>query len=50
MAVNGEPFCGIYEESRLKPGWLKTSQGAVNNLADYKRILRSNLNPLPALQ
>ena len=50
MTVSGEPFHGIYEESRLKPGWLKTSQGPVNNLADYKRILRSNLNPLPALQ
>ena len=50
MTVNGEPFRGIYEETRLKAGWLKTSQGPVNNLADYKRILRSNLNPLPPLQ
>ena len=46
MTLEEDAFPGVYEETRLRPGWIKTSQGPVNNLADYKRIVRSPLNPV----
>ena len=46
MTIDGIPFPGVYEETRIRPGWIPTSQGPVNNLADYKRILKSPLKPL----
>ena len=49
MTLEGNVFPGLYEETRLRPGWIKTSQGPVNNLADYKKITKSTIKPIEQL-
>ena len=44
MTPEGEPFQGVFEETMLRPGWLRTPEGPVNTLADYNRIVKPFLH------
>ena len=44
MTPAGEPFQGIFEETMLRPGWLRTPEGPVNTLAEYNRIIKPFLH------
>ena len=42
-SLDGIPYHMLVEETRLKPGWVQTTRGPVNNLADLVKISRTNL-------
>ena len=42
-SLDGIPYHMLVEETRLKPGWIHTIKGPVNNLADLVKISRTNL-------
>ena len=44
MTPDGKPFQGVFEETMLRPGWLRTPEGPVDTLADYNRIVRPFLH------
>ena len=44
MTLDGKILQGIYEHVRLKPAVIRTNQGNVQNLADLKQIMNTNLN------
>ena len=48
MTPDGKPFMDIFEETMLRPGWLRTPEGPVNTLAEYNRIVKPLLSSLPA--
>ena len=45
MTLDKQKFRGAFEETMLRPGWLRTPEGPVNNLADYLRIMQPLLKP-----
>lgn len=45
MTLDKQKFRGAFEETMLRPGWLRTPEGPVNNLADYLRIMKPLLKP-----
>ena len=45
MTIDKQKFRGIFEETMLRPGWLRTPEGPVNNFADYLRIVKPLLQP-----
>ena len=45
MTIDKQTFRGLFEETMLRPGWMRTPEGPVNNLADYLRIVRPLLKP-----
>ena len=45
MTIDKKTFRGLFEETMLRPGWIRTPEGPVNNLADYLRIVKPLLKP-----
>ena len=45
MTLDKQKFRGTFEETMLRPGWLRTPEGPVNNLANYLRIMKPLLKP-----
>ena len=45
MTIDKQTFRGLFEVTMLRPGWIITPEGPVNNLADYLRIVRPLLKP-----
>ena len=43
MTLNGKILRGIFEHKRLKPTVIRTNQGNVQNLADLRQIMNTNL-------
>ena len=43
MTLDGKTLRGIFEHERLKPAIIRTNQGNVQNLADLRQIMNSNL-------
>ena len=44
MTLDGVMLRGIFEHKRLKPTIIRTSQGNVQNLAELKQIMNTELN------
>ena len=45
MTIDKLTFRGLFEEFMLRPGWIRTPEGPVNNFADYLKIVRPLLKP-----
>ena len=43
MTLNGKILRGLFENKRLKPAIIRTSQGNVQNLAKLRQIMNINL-------
>ena len=43
MTLDGKIFKGIFEHERLKPAVLRTNHGNVQNLAELRQIMNTNL-------
>ena len=43
MTLDGVMLRGIFEHERLKPAFVKTNQGNVQNLAELKQIMNTEL-------
>ena len=43
MMLDGKILRGIFEHERLKPAIIRTNQGNVQNLADLRQIMNTNL-------
>ena len=43
MTLDGKILQGIFEHERLKPTIIRTNQGHVQNLADLRQIMNTNL-------
>ena len=43
MTLDGKILKGIFEHERLKPAIVRTNQGNVQNLADLRQIMNTNL-------
>ena len=43
MTLDGKILGGIFEHKRLKPAIIRTNQGNVQNLADLRQIMNTNL-------
>ena len=43
MTLDGKILRGIFEHKRLKPAIIRTNQGNVQNLADLRQIMNTNL-------
>ena len=43
MTLDGKILRGIFEHERLKPAFIRTNQGNVQNLADLRQIMNTNL-------
>ena len=43
MMLDGKILRGIFEHERLKPAVIRTKQGNVQNLADLRQIMNTNL-------
>jgi hypothetical protein len=43
MSLDGMVYPMLVEESRIKPGSIRTTRGNVTNLADLKQVIRSGL-------
>ena len=43
MTLEGIILKGIFEHKRLKPAVIRTSQGNVQNLADSKQVMNTEL-------
>ena len=43
MTLDGKILRGIFEHERLKPAVIRTNQGNVQNLADLRQIMNTNL-------
>ena len=41
--LDGKILRGIFEHERLKPTFIRTNQGNVQNLADLRQIMKTNL-------
>ena len=39
----GKFWRGIFEQERLKPAIIRTNQGNVQNLAEHRQIMNTNL-------
>ena len=45
MSLDGLVYPHIIEETRIKPGYIYTSQGIVRTLAELKKVLRAGISP-----
>ena len=43
MTLYGKILRGLFEHERLKPTFIRTSQGSVQNLAQLRQIMNTNL-------
>ena len=43
MTLDGVMLRGIFEHERLKPAIVRTNQGKVNNLAELKQVMNTEL-------
>ena len=43
MTLDGKIFRGLFEHERLKPIIIRTNQGNVQNLAELRQIMNTNL-------
>ena len=43
MTLDGKILRGIFEQERLKPTIIRTNQGNVQNLAELRQIMNTNL-------
>ena len=43
MTLDGKILRGIFEHKRLKPAIIRTNQGNVQNLADLRQVMNTNL-------
>ena len=43
MTVDGLMLRGIFEHERLKPTVISTNQGNINNLAELKQVMHTEL-------
>ena len=43
MTLDGKILRGIFEHERLKPIVIRTNQGNVQNLADLRQVMNTNL-------
>ena len=43
MTLDGKILRGLFEHKRLKPAILRTSQGNIQNLAELRQIMNTNL-------
>ena len=43
MTLDGKILRGILEHERLKPAGIRTNQGNVQNLADLRQVMNTNL-------
>ena len=43
ITLDGKLLSGIFEHERLKPAIIRTNQGNVQNLAELRQIMNSNL-------
>ena len=43
MTLDGKILKGISEHERLKPSVIRTNQGNVQNLADLRQVMNTNL-------
>ena len=43
MTLDGKILRGIFEHKRLKPAIIRTNQGNVQNLAELRQIMNTNL-------
>ena len=44
MTLDGKILRGLFEHKRLKPAIMKKNQGNVQNLAELRQIMNTNLN------
>ena len=44
MTLDKKKFRGAYEETMLRPGWIKTPEGPVNNYSDFLRAVKPMLS------
>ena len=44
MTLHGKILKGIFEHKRLKPMVIRTNQGNVQNLADLRQVMNTDLN------
>ena len=44
MTLDGKKLWGIFQHERLKPAIIRTNQGNVQNLADLRQIMNTDLN------
>jgi hypothetical protein len=45
MSIDGKLYPHLVEETRLKPGYIRTSQGNVSTLAELKRVINMDIAP-----
>ena len=45
MTLDKKKFRGAYEETMLRPGWMRTPEGPVNNYSDFLKSLKPMMNP-----
>ena len=43
MTLDGVMLRGIFEHERLKPAIVRTNQGNINNLAELKQVMNTEL-------
>ena len=43
MTLDGEILKGIFEHKRLKPAFIRTNQGNVQNLAGLRQVMNTDL-------
>ena len=43
MTLDGVMLRGIFEHERLKPAIIRTNQGNINNLAELKQVMNTEL-------
>ena len=43
MTLDGKILRGIFEHKRLKPAVIRTNQGNVQNLADFRQVMNTDL-------
>ena len=43
MTLDGVMLRGIFEHERLKPAIIRTNQGNVNNLAELRQVMNTEL-------
>ena len=44
MTLDGKILRGIFEHERLKPAVIRTNQGNVQYLAEFRKLMNTNLN------
>ena len=43
VTLDGKIFRGIFEHKTLKPAFIRTNQGNVQNLADLRQVMNTDL-------